>query len=128
MLIGNINIWTSDAVILLVVLCGCETWSLTLREECRLRVFDGRVLRRLFVTKRDEIIAGWGKLHSVDLINLCSLQNFIGVGIAQLVQRWVTSWMDQMQECSYLCSVQTLFGACLASKPMGIGGGSGRKA
>jgi len=42
-------------MILLVVLYGCETWSLTLREECRLRVFENRVLRRVFEPKRDEV-------------------------------------------------------------------------
>jgi hypothetical protein len=42
-----------------VVLYGCETWSLTLREEHRLRVFGNRVLRRIFGPKRDEMIAGW---------------------------------------------------------------------
>ena len=42
-------------IILPVVLCGCETWSLTLREERRLRVFENRVLRRVFGPKRDEV-------------------------------------------------------------------------
>ena len=50
-------------VILAVVLCGCETWSLTLREERRLRVFENRVLRKIFGPKRDEITGEWGKLH-----------------------------------------------------------------
>jgi hypothetical protein len=49
---------------------GCETWSLTLREEYRLRVFENRVLRRIFGAKRDEIIGGWGKLHNEELHNL----------------------------------------------------------
>ena len=51
-------------VILAVVLCGCETWSLTLREERRLRVFENRVLRKIFGPKRDEITGEWGKLHN----------------------------------------------------------------
>jgi len=46
-------------IILLLVLYGCETWSLTLREERRLRVFDKRVLRRIFVPKRDEVTGEW---------------------------------------------------------------------
>jgi hypothetical protein len=46
------------------VLYGCETWSLILREEHRLRVFENRMLRRIFGTKRDEVIGGWRKLHS----------------------------------------------------------------
>jgi hypothetical protein len=44
---------------------GCETWSLTLREEHRLRVFENRVLRRIFGPKRDEVIGGWRKLHNL---------------------------------------------------------------
>jgi hypothetical protein len=55
-----------------VVLYGCETWSLTLREEQRLRVFENRVLRRIFGPKRDEETGGWGKLHNEELHNLYS--------------------------------------------------------
>jgi hypothetical protein len=53
-----------------VVLYGCEAWSLTLREEHRLRVFENKVLRRLFELKRDEVIGGWRKLHNEELHNL----------------------------------------------------------
>jgi hypothetical protein len=53
-----------------VVLYGCETWSLTLREERRLRVFEKRVLRRIFGPKRNEVIGGWKKLHNEELHNL----------------------------------------------------------
>jgi hypothetical protein len=49
-------------IILPVVLYGCETWSPTLREEHRLRLFENRVLRRIFGLKRDEVIGGWRKL------------------------------------------------------------------
>jgi hypothetical protein len=56
-----------------VVLYGCETWSLTLREEHRLRVYENRVLRRIFGPKRDEVIGGWRKLDNEELHNLyCS--------------------------------------------------------
>ena len=47
-----------------VVLYGCETWSLTFREERRLRVFENRVLRRVFGPKRDEVTGEWRKLHN----------------------------------------------------------------
>jgi hypothetical protein len=57
---------------LLVVLYGCETWSLTLREECRLRVFENRVLRRIFGPKRDEVTGEWRKLHNKELYALYS--------------------------------------------------------
>jgi hypothetical protein len=49
---------------------GCETWSLVLREEHRLRLFENRVLRRIFEPKRDEVIGGWRKLHNEELHNL----------------------------------------------------------
>jgi hypothetical protein len=55
-----------------VVLHGCETWSLTLREKYRLRVFENRVLRRIFGPKRDEVTGGWRKLHNEELYNLYS--------------------------------------------------------
>ena len=61
-----------------VVLCGCETWSLTLREEDRLRVFENRVLRRIFGPKRDEVTWEWRKLHNEELNDLYS-QNIIQV-------------------------------------------------
>jgi len=54
-------------IILLVVLCGFETWSLTLREEYRLRVFENRVFRRIFGPERDEVTREWRKLHNVEL-------------------------------------------------------------
>jgi len=55
---------------LAVVLYGCETWSLTLREERRLRVFENRVLRRIFGPKRDEVTGEWRKLHNEELNDL----------------------------------------------------------
>jgi hypothetical protein len=69
----NVKIRIYNTVILPVVLCGCETWSLTLREEHRLRVFKNKVLRRIFGPKRNEVIGGWKKLHNEELHNLyCS--------------------------------------------------------
>jgi len=62
-------------VILPVVLYGCETLSITLREERRLRVFENRVLRILFAGKRDEVTGEWGILHNEELNNLYSLPN-----------------------------------------------------
>ena len=50
-------------IILPVVLCGSKTWSLILREESRLSVFENRVLRRIFVTRRDEVTKKWRRLH-----------------------------------------------------------------
>jgi len=60
-----------------VVLCGCETWSLTFREERRLRVFENRVLRRVFGPKRDEVTREWRKLHKEELGDLYSLSDIV---------------------------------------------------
>jgi hypothetical protein len=60
-----------------VVLYGCETWSLTLREEHRLRVFENRVLGRIFGPKRDEVTGGWRKPHNEELYNLYSSPSII---------------------------------------------------
>jgi hypothetical protein len=57
-------------IILPLVLYGCETWSVTLREEHRPRVFENRVLRRIFGPKRDKVTGEWRKLHSGELHNL----------------------------------------------------------
>jgi len=62
-----------------VVLYGCETWSLTLREERRLRVFENRVLRKVFGPKRDEVTGKWRKLHNEELNDLYSLPNIVWV-------------------------------------------------
>ena len=62
-----------------IVLYGCETWSLTLREGCRLRVFENRVLRRVFGPKRDEVTGEWRKLHNEELSDWYSLPNIVGV-------------------------------------------------
>jgi hypothetical protein len=64
-------------IILPVVLYGCETWSLTLREEHRLRVFENRVLRRIFGPTRDEVTGEWRKLHNGELHNLYSSADII---------------------------------------------------
>jgi hypothetical protein len=54
-------------IILPIILYGCETWSLTLREKHRLRVFGNRVLRRIFGPKGDEMTGGWRKQHNEEL-------------------------------------------------------------
>jgi hypothetical protein len=62
-----------------VVLYGCETWSLTLREEHKLRVFEKKVLKSLFGPKRDEVIGGWRKLYNEELHNLHSFPSTIAM-------------------------------------------------
>jgi hypothetical protein len=75
----NLKIKIYRTIILSVVLYGCEIWSLTLREERRLRVFETRVLRRMFEPKTDQVMGEWRKLHNEDLNDLYSLPNLVRV-------------------------------------------------
>ena len=74
----NLKIKIYRTIILPVVLYGCETWSLRLREEHRLRVFENRVLRRIFGPRRDEVTGEWRKLHN-ELNDLYSSPNTVRV-------------------------------------------------
>jgi hypothetical protein len=73
----NVKVKIYKTIILPVVLYGCETWSLTLRGELRLRVFENRVVRRIFGSKRDEVTGEWRKLHTEELHNLYSSPDII---------------------------------------------------
>jgi hypothetical protein len=75
----NTQIRVCGTVVLPVVLYGCETWSFTLREEQRLKVFENRVLRRILVPKRDKATGEWGTLRNEELHYLYSSQNIIRV-------------------------------------------------
>ena len=70
-----------------VVLYGCETWSLTLKEERRLRVFENRVLRRRFGPKRVEVTGEWRKLYNEELNDLYCSSNIVQV-IKLKIMRW----------------------------------------
>jgi hypothetical protein len=74
-----LRIYVYKTIILPVVLYGCETWSLTLREEHRLRLFEKRVLRRIFGRRRDEVTGGWRKLHNEELHDLYSSPSVIRI-------------------------------------------------
>ena len=63
----KLKVNTYKTIILPIVLYGCETWSLTLREEHGLSVFENKVLRKIFGAKRDEITGEWRKLHNAEL-------------------------------------------------------------
>jgi hypothetical protein len=87
-LIRNSSSLTSyKTIILPLVLYGCETWSLTLREEHRLRVFENRVLRRIFGPKRVEVKGEWRKLHNEELRDLYSSPGIIRI-IKPRRMRW----------------------------------------
>jgi hypothetical protein len=70
-----------------VVLYGCETWSLTVREEHKLRVFENRVVRRIFGPKWEGVTGGWRKLHDEELHNLYSSPSIIRI-IKSRRMRW----------------------------------------
>ncbi|KAJ4434646.1 hypothetical protein ANN_23210 [Periplaneta americana] len=73
----NLKVRIYKTVILPVLLYGCETWTLTLREEHRLRVFENKVLRKIFGAKRDEVTGEWRKLHNAELHALYSSPDII---------------------------------------------------
>jgi len=83
----NLKIKIYRTTILSVVLYGCEIWSLALREEHRLTVFENRVLRRIFEPKRDEITGEQRKLHNEELNDLYSSPNIVQV-IKSRRMRW----------------------------------------
>jgi hypothetical protein len=84
----NLKIRIYKTIILPVVLYGCETWCLTLREEHRLRVFEKRVLRRIFGPKKDEVTGEWRKLHNKELHDLYSSPSIIRI-IKSRRMKWV---------------------------------------
>ena len=86
---------THKTIILSVVFYGCETWSLTLREEHRLRALENKVLRKIFGAKKDEITGEWRKLYNTELHALYSSPNIISDLKSRL--RWTehVARMDQ---------------------------------
>jgi hypothetical protein len=80
----HIKIRIYKTIILPVVLYGCETSSLTLREEHRLRVFENRVLRRIFTPKRNEVTGDWRKLHNEEIHSFIPRQTQLDLNIRSL--------------------------------------------
>ena len=92
-------------IIFPVVLYGCETWSLTLGEERRLRVFENRVLRRILEPKRDEVTGEWRKLHNEELRDQYCSPNIVRV-IKWRRMRW-TGHIARMGRCIQDFGVET---------------------
>jgi hypothetical protein len=111
----NVKVKIYKTIILPVVMYGCETWSLTLREEHRLRVFENRVLRKIFGTKRDEVIGEWRTLHSEELHNLYSSPDIFGQ-VKSRRMRW-TGYMERMGEERKMYKV--LVGKPEGKRPLG---------
>jgi hypothetical protein len=76
-----------------MVLYGCETWPLKVREEHKLRVFENRVLRRIFGPKRDRVTGGWRKLHNEELHKLYSSLSIIRI----IKSRWIR-WVGHVAQ------------------------------
>jgi hypothetical protein len=106
----NLKIKINKTTFLPAVLYGCETWSLTLREEHRLRVFEGRVLRRILGPKRDEVTGGWRKLHKEELHNLYSSPSII-----RTIMSWRMRWVEHVARMAEKRNVYML----LVGKPEG---------
>jgi len=98
-----------------VFLYGCETWSLTLREERRLRVFENRVLRSVFGPKRDEVTGEWRKLYNEELNDLYSLPN-----IVRMVKSRRMRWAGHVQRMGEDRGVQrVMVGKPEGKRPLG---------
>jgi hypothetical protein len=111
----NIKISIYKTIILPVVLYGCETWSLTLRGEHRLKVFENTVLRIIFGIKRDKVIGGWRKLLNEELHNLYSSPSIIRM-IKPRSMRW-PGHVARMREKRNAC--RTFMGKPEGKRPLG---------
>jgi hypothetical protein len=91
---------------------GCETWSLTLREEHRLRVFENRMLKRIFRPKRDEVTGGWRKLRNEEIYDLYSSPSII-----RMIKSRRTGWVGHVARMGKKRNTYRL----LVGKPEGKG-------
>jgi hypothetical protein len=93
----NLKIKIYRNIILPVVLYGCETRSLTLREERKLRVFENEVLRKIFGPRRDEVTGDWMRLHNEELNDLYSSPNIVRV-IKSRRMNWLGMWRVRVRK------------------------------
>jgi hypothetical protein len=103
----NVKIKTYKPLMFPVVLYECLTWSLTLREEHRLRVFENRILRKIFRPKRDEIIGDWRKLHNKELHNL-----YFSPKITRLIKSRRMRWIGHVASMGENGACRVLVGKC----------------
>jgi hypothetical protein len=111
----NLKIKIYITITLPIVLYGCETWSLTLHEERRLRVFENKVLRRIFGPRRDEVMGEWSRLHNEELNDLYCSPNIVRV-IKWRRMRWAgnVARMGEERGC-----IGTWWGKPEEKKPLG---------
>jgi len=111
----NIKIKIYRTVILPFVLYGCESWSLTLRQEHKLRVFENRMLRKMFGFKKDKVVGEWRKLHNEELNNLYSSPNII-----RMIKLGRMRWEAHVARMGKSRSVyMILVGKYVGKKPLG---------
>jgi hypothetical protein len=110
----NLKTTIYRTIILPLVLYGCENWSLTLKDERRLRVFENRVLRRVFGPKRDEVTGEWRRLHNEELNDLYSLPSIVRV-VKSRRMRWA-GHVERMGEDS---GVHRVVGKPEGKRPLG---------
>jgi hypothetical protein len=106
----NVKIRICKTIILPVFLYGCETWFLTLREEHRLRVFENRVLRRIFGLKKEELMGRKRKLHNEELCDL-----YFSPSIIRIIMSWRMVWARHVARMGEKRNVYML----LVGKPEG---------
>jgi hypothetical protein len=111
----NLKIKIYRTIILPVVLYGCETWSLTLREERKLKVFENMVLRRIFGPRRDKVTEEWRRLHNEDLNDLYSSPNILRV-IKSRRMRWAGHVARMVEERG---AYRVLVGKPEGKRPLG---------
>ena len=110
------KIYHIELLILRIVLYGCETWSLTLREERKLRVFENMVLRRKFGPRRDEVMGEWRRLHNEELNDLYSSPSIMRV-IKSRRMRWAGHVVRMGEERGVY---RVLVGKPEGKRPLGI--------